>query len=74
MYQIQMDLWNEDWRPDGQVVKKWYSAIAYASCAQIGGSACESKLKILKRFLVYIKGIQNHFSTPREQWQNEPAE
>jgi hypothetical protein len=57
------------------VVKRWYSDIAdlRATHIVVRDNAVENKSQEVKEFFE-SKGIRNHFSTPRQQWQNGPAE
>ncbi len=62
------------------VVKRWYSDIAdlrtkhrLVVVVHNNHDASENKSQEVKEFLE-SKGIRNHFSTAREQWQNRPAE
>jgi hypothetical protein len=58
------------------VVKRWYSDIADLRTKHrlevvVSDNAGENKSQEVKEFFE-SKGIRNHFSTPREQWQNGP--
>jgi hypothetical protein len=60
------------------VVKRWYSDIAdlrtkHRLVVVVRDNAGENKSQEVKEFFE-SKGIRNHFSTAREQWQNGPAE
>jgi hypothetical protein len=59
-------------------VKRWNSDIAYLRTKDrlvvvVRNNAGENKSQEVKE-LFQSKGIRNHFSTPRQQWQNGPAE
>jgi hypothetical protein len=60
------------------VVKRWYSDIAdlrakHRLVVVVSNNAGENKSQEVKE-VFESKGIQNDFSTPREQWQNVAAE
>jgi hypothetical protein len=60
------------------VVMRWYSDIdnlraKHRLVVVVRDNASENKSQEVKEFFE-SKGIRNHFSTPREQWQNGPAE
>ncbi len=60
------------------VVRRWYSDIAdlrtkHKLVVRVRDNAGENKSQEVKEFFE-SKGIRNHFSTAREQWQNGPAE
>jgi hypothetical protein len=60
------------------VVKKSYRDIAYLLAKHrlvviVRNNPGENKYQEIKEFFE-SKGFRNHFSTPREQWQNGPAE
>jgi hypothetical protein len=57
------------------VVKKWYSDLRtmHRLVVVVSDNAGENRSQEIKEFFE-SKGIRNHFSTAREQWQNGPAE
>ena len=61
-----------------KVVKQWYSDIAdlrarHKLVVVMCDNACENKSQEIQEFFESV-GVQNHFSTPKEQWQNGAAE
>jgi hypothetical protein len=61
-----------------RVVNQWYSDIAdlraeHKLVVFMRDNAGENKSKEIKGFFKFV-GVWNHFSTPKEKWQNGPAE